>query len=290
MNERPFTVAFAVAAALGACGGRAQILGADQPSVSDVGSTAYAGARDVISVSHFDAGTDAAADETGAGGEAENGGAPEWNQGGTIDSSGGRPSAERGGSANSGGAAGSGTCASSPGSFATEVLSHAFGGGQNANQSSGFPQVLLGPPFANDPSSVVSLGNGGWVILGFGGTAIVDGPGVDFTVFENPLPTFKELATVSVSEDAEHWTEFPCSAPQDAKDFGFCAGVGIVHSSPKNGIDPFDPVLSGGDHYDLADIGVAHARFVRITDRVDLSGSAGVFDLDAVAVVHAQCQ
>ena len=153
-----------------------------------------------------------------------------------------------------------------------------------------FPALLLGPPVANNPSAVVSLGNGGWVVLGFAGNAIVDGPGADFTVFENPLPSFKELATVAVSDDAEHWVEFPCSAAQDATDFGFCAGVGVVYSSPSNGIDPLDPKVSGGDHYDLADIGVSHARFVRITDRADLTGSAGVFDLDALAILHGECR
>jgi hypothetical protein len=168
-------------------------------------------------------------------------------------------------------------------------VSHAFGGGQNFNQVAGFPKAILGPPAAGNPSSVVSLGNGGWVVLGFSGNAIVDGPGVDFTVFENPLPSFQELATIAVSDDGQHWSEFPCTAAQDASDFGFCAGVGVVYSSPSNGIDPLDPTVSGGDHYDLADIGVTHARYVRITDRVDLDGTAGVFDLDAVAIVHAQC-
>ena len=53
-------------------------------------------------------------------------------------------------------------------------------------------------------------------------------------------------------------------------------------SSPLNGVDPLDPSVSGGDHYDLADFGVSEARYVRITDRVDLVGVDGVFDLDAV--------
>ena len=97
------------------------------------------------------------------------------------------------------------------------------------------------------------------------------------------------MATVAVSDDARHWIEFPCRAPQDAKDFGYCAGVSVVLSSPSNGVDPLDPAASGGDHYDLADVGVTRARYVRITDRADLEGMAGVFDLDAVAIVHAEC-
>jgi hypothetical protein len=217
---------------------------------------------------------DAGVVEAGVGGEVGNGGAP---------------SESEGGSGNRDGESVGGACASSQGRFATEVLSHSFGGGQNFNQQARFPEAILGPPVAGDPNSVVSLGNGGWVVVRFAGNAIVDGPGADFTVFENPLPNFKELATVAVSDDAQHWTEFPCSALEGATDFGFCAGVGVVYSSPKSGIDPLDPAVSGGDHYDLADIGVSHARFVRIIDRIDLAGTAGVFDLDAVAIVHAEC-
>ena len=300
MSVRAFTVAFGVAAALSACGGREQLLGADDPSLPDAaGSMARGGASGSGPLLSAGAGSDAAGAagfEAGTGGDLANGGAAEENRGGSSNHAG---SSNYGGSnhggSNHGGVGGvggvgvAGSCANGPGAFATEVLSHAFGGGQNVNQASGFPGVLLGPPVANDPSAVVSLGNGGWVVLGFAANAIVDGPGVDFTVFENPLPSFKELATVAVSDDGELWTEFPCGAAQDASDFGFCAGVNVVLSSPKNGIDPLDPAVSGGDHYDLADIGVTHARFVRITDRADLTGNAGVFDLDAVAIVHGEC-
>jgi hypothetical protein len=34
---------------------------------------------------------------------------------------------------------------------------------------------------------------------------------------------------------------------------------------------------------------VSEARYVRITDRVDLTGISGTFDLDAVSIVHAEC-
>lgn len=183
-----------------------------------------------------------------------------------------------------------GSCATGPGArFVTSVVDWHFGTGQNFNQKTGFPSAIFGPPDANDTSSVVSLGNGGWVILAFEGNAIVDGPGVDFTVFENPLPQFKELATVAVSDDGVTWHEFPCTATNKGPDYGFCAGVGIVNASRTNGIDPLDPSVSGGDPYDLADLGITKARYVRITDRVDLDGSDGVFDLDAVAIVNAEC-
>ncbi|OJY31430.1 MAG: hypothetical protein BGO98_15320 [Myxococcales bacterium 68-20] len=180
-----------------------------------------------------------------------------------------------------------GTCEAGPGArFITGVVDHRFGSGQDHNQVGGFPAALYGPPHAGDPSSVVSLGNGGYVVVEFAGNAIVDGPGVDFTVFENPFGTFRELATVAVSEDGVTWHEFPCTAGPEATDFGYCAGVEPVLSRPDNGVDPLDPSVSGGDTYDLRDIGVARARYVRITDRPDLDT---VFDLDAVAIVNAEC-
>lgn len=173
--------------------------------------------------------------------------------------------------------------------FATSVLDHRFGPGQNVNQDL-FPDPIFGPPEANQTTSVVSLGNGGFVVVGFEGNAIIDGAGPDFTVFENPLLNFRELATVAVSEDGNTWHEFPCTADQDDSDFGSCAGVARVYSSSQNGIDPTDPAVSGGDPYDLADLGVTRARYVRITDRVDLvGGNADVFDLDAVAIINAEC-
>ena len=183
-----------------------------------------------------------------------------------------------------------GTCAGGAGArFVTGIVDHRFGTGQDHNQVGGFPGVLYGPPHAGDPTSVVSLGNGGYVVVEFAGNAIIDGPGVDFTVFENPFGNFRELATVAVSEDGITWHAFPCTAGRGALDFGYCAGVNPVLSRPGNGINPLDPNVSGGDRYDLHDIGLTRARYVRITDRPDLDGADGVFDLDAVAIVNAEC-
>jgi hypothetical protein len=65
--------------------------------------------------------------------------------------------------------------------------------------------------------------------------------------------------------------------------------VGIVYAGPE-GTDPTDPAAAGGDAFDLADIGVAHARFVRITDSGanTYDGETGGFDLDAIAVVNGE--
>jgi hypothetical protein len=63
-------------------------------------------------------------------------------------------------------------------------------------------------------SSLVSLGDGGSITLGFS-TPIANGPGADLAVFENGFLSggaglaFLELATVSVSSDGVHFFEFP---------------------------------------------------------------------------------
>jgi hypothetical protein len=182
--------------------------------------------------------------------------------------------------------------------FVTGVVDHTFGPGQNTGQTS-FPEPILGPPKGGGADTgsldVVSLGNGGSVIVELGDTEILDGPGPDFIVFENAFyvagdetQPFAELAGVAVSEDGTTWAEFPCTATRAP--YGSCAGWHPVFANPeKNSIDPLDPAVAGGDAFDLAELGLTRARLVRITDRVDLTGSAGVFDLDAVSIVNPLC-
>ena len=66
-----------------------------------------------------------------------------------------------------------------------------------------------------------------------------------------------------------------------------CAGVGLVYSNPDNGVDPTDPDVAGGDAFDLADLGLTEALYVRVRDAGlgDGGGTAAGFDLDAVAIV-----
>ncbi|APR74923.1 Cell surface protein [Minicystis rosea] len=183
-----------------------------------------------------------------------------------------------------------------PGSrFVSRVVSTCFGAGQNVGQDA-LPAVVAGPPKGGGCCSgsldVCSLGNGGSITLAFDGNAIVDGPGPDFIVFENafdvgsdPKSVYAELATVEVSADGVTWHAFPCTAT--AYPYGSCAGWHpVLANADDNDIDPLDPATAGGDAFDLADLGVSLARFVRITDRPDLPS---VFDLDAVAIVNAAC-
>jgi len=226
-----------------------------------------------------DAGPDAAVGGATSAGGSDAGGAPR----GTPDA----------------GAAGVNAPDSCASRFATSVESFTAGPGPTTGQSE-LPDIVLGPPKGGGTRAgsldVATLGNGGSITLGFGPSAIVDRPGPDFIVFENAfyvngdlMKPFAELATVEVSDDGQTFQAFPCTAT--AYPYDNCAGWHpVLANADTNSIDPTDPAVAGGDAFDLADLGLSQARFVRITDRVDLTGAAGTFDLDAVSIVHAQCR
>jgi YVTN family beta-propeller protein len=163
-----------------------------------------------------------------------------------------------------------------------------------------FPGNVLGPP---DPDPVISsanpsakpqelldLGHGGEIILAFTDNYIIDDKGVDFTVFENGFyiggdttQPLIEAAKVAVSQDGENWVEFPW----DTTTFAGFAGV----TPTKDNQNPTDPAVSGGDAFDLADVGLPWAAFVKLTDIGDLKSEgswSGSFDLDAVVAVNSQ--
>ena len=116
--------------------------------------------------------------------------------------------------------------------FADAVVTVSIGSGGGA----GTLDDVLGPPDGGGAfkgsTHTLSLGLGGSITLAFTDNAIVDGPGVDFTVFENAFllagevtgAPYAEPATVSVSEDGEHWVGFPCALDQPPYYPG-CAGV-----------------------------------------------------------------
>ena len=192
------------------------------------------------------------------------------------------------------------------------------------------PGIVLGPPgdsAAQQGSlSVATLGFGGSVTLAFDDIVIEDRPGPDFIIFENaffklPLPTtntddfrvFVEPARVEVSVDGLEWHPFAFDAAALAEASGvpdvdrdlFRRLTGLAGVTPTlagNWTLPNDPTIfdpqgtggvsgAGGDAFDLADVGLAEARFVRITDldsRNGFAGSGEGFDLDAVVVIHGR--
>jgi hypothetical protein len=188
-------------------------------------------------------------------------------------------------------------CPASEQGFATEVISHEFGEGQDFGQDD-FPESILGGPQGGGCCSgsldVTSLGDGGHVVLGFGERAIVDGPGPDFIVFENTFwaggdesAPVAELGQVAVSVDGDEWFEFSCE-PGEEPPFGDCVGWRPIFAdvTDPESVSPFDADEAGGAAYDLAALELDEARFVRITD---IAGDDVVVDLDAVAIVHGRC-
>jgi hypothetical protein len=181
--------------------------------------------------------------------------------------------------------------------FAVRVVSFEPGEGAGFGQDR-LPDVVLGPPRGKGPDAggldVLSLGQAGGIVLELGST-MTDGPGPDLLVFENAFRgpdggLFKETAIVGASADGVTFIDWPCTTDDPAKVHAGCAGIHAVLSSPGNGIDPLDPLAAGGDAFDLADVGLVSARFVRVRDsglNPSLAPSGG-FDLDAVAVVHAE--
>lgn len=223
--------------------------------------------------------------------------------------------------------------------FADAVADFSPGDGAGFGQAL-FPGNVLGAPeggptdFSPQSSEehLLSLGRAGSITLAFIDEVIVDGPGIDLLVFENVLintvdgDPFVEVATVEVSTDGITWAEFPfdmvspdppippATIPTITTDHfphGF-AGLAPTRSNSSNGVDPTDPAVAGGDGFDLADVGLALAAFVRITDgglqgtaseRTDGDGDVIVddgdfaplntgisqgFDLDAVVAVHSE--
>jgi hypothetical protein len=195
--------------------------------------------------------------------------------------------------------AAAGDVASDAGAFVTGVVSFEAGPCSGFGKSE-MPQVVDGPPIGGGSSQgstdVVSLGVGGSIVVSFAPNEIVNGVGPDFVVFENAFwvggnqsNVYAEPGEVSVSDDGFTWFTYPCTANAGNPPYGKCAGTNPVFSPPAS---PTDYPACGGDAFDLEDLGLAHAKYVRI---VDHSGetctppqmNAG-FDLDAIVILHPQ--
>jgi hypothetical protein len=199
------------------------------------------------------------------------------------------------------------------------VVSTTIGNGGGGHASD--PEVVFGPPRGagafQGSLDVISIGLNGRIVVAFTDNVVVDGPGPDFTVFENAflktglttLEPYAEPGTVSVSADGVTWATFPCAVDVGPYYPG-CAGVYPVFANADDSaspsplvpstapiaslvgvpIDDFSaPAGSGGDVFDLADVGVAAIRFVRIDGGPGIFGLKQLagFDLDAIAGLHS---
>ena len=167
--------------------------------------------------------------------------------------------------------------------FIDDVISYEPGEGAGFGQDQ-YPDIVYDAPRGAGENAgsldVLSLGEGGSIVFSFRDIDIIDGEGFDLIIFENPFVGWSEPAIASASMDGETWQEWPCNT----ETYEGCVGVAPVLSHPDNCIDARDADLAGGDPLDLADIGMASARYIRIQDAA-VTGPGG-FDLDAAAAIH----
>ena len=166
-----------------------------------------------------------------------------------------------------------------PGESASSDLKLVFGEPQGCGNLCGSTDVL-------------TLGNEGILTVGFNVTIIND-PGYDFIVFENPFfvngmseEVFAELAYVEVSSDNVSYARFPCISttenPVGNKGINInnvtnLAGVNPVLANViKNDLDPFDPNEAGGDVFDLDDL---------INDPLVLSGLVDLNNINYIRLI-----
>lgn len=173
------------------------------------------------------------------------------------------------------------------------------GKGQNAGQSTNyFPKNIFGIPSRiasndiaeMDEKEVLSLGLNGNITVGIKDYVIVDQEGIDFTIFENvfqnPLNDkfFIEPAKIYLSQDGINFVEYP----NDLNSLEGCAGTKATYGNK----DWENPQISGGNSFDLNQVGMKWIKYIKIQDTTQfllsnpqhpnydavLSG----FDLDAV--------
>ncbi len=214
--------------------------------------------------------------------------------------------------------------AQSPSIHATEVID--FDSNNMAGGGIFDPAKSLGPPtgaglFAGSVD-VHSLGAGGFLTLGFE-LQLIDGPGADFIVSENPFLTgpfesFAETFFVEVSSDGVNFARIPADyyGPSTSPGGFGVSGIGVFGNlggsipvrAGNPGVDLQDPVDAGGDAFDLADLAadplviaglldlqaVSQVRLVDVLGAVDQDSkgriiqdpSSGSADIDAVTLIH----
>lgn len=151
------------------------------------------------------------------------------------------------------------------------------------------------------PSHLVSLHasdkGGGSIVLEFTDNIIESGPGPDFTVFENvffqnndPNQRFMEPALVEVALFEGEWHRFPCRVSMGAagevhlrQPSYYARGFAGVNAT--TGDAPNDPTRSGGDSFDLADLGRPDLTWIRFI-RLIATGDAVMRDANGLWIRH----
>lgn len=186
-------------------------------------------------------------------------------------------------------------------SFPNNVLGAPAGGGDRTPQY--LPTELLSLHARANKDGGISAPYGGSIVLEFSDNIVVNGPGADFTVFENAFfaagdfsNRYIEPAVVSVSQDGLEYFEFPFDyVPHfdlQGKEttnnpysyaFGF-AGKEPVYSA--GGVpDPTNPAVSGGDAFDLSWITAKNLKWIRFV-KIKSTGDNWLTDRNGHRVQH----
>jgi hypothetical protein len=199
--------------------------------------------------------------------------------------------------------------------YATHVVSFSQGSGGGVFVTDNVLDGPLGGGLGSGSIDVLTLGDGGSVTLGFD-VVLRNGPGADLIVFENGFAfgtsVFAEVAFVEISTNGVDFARFPSSyvPPSGGSTpmgtfYGMCGGMPIVANVSTDPTSPFDPVRSGGEALDLAELAghplviggqldLQDVNFVRLVDvaagdvdsnGVPISGGTSA-DVDAVALLH----
>ena len=116
------------------------------------------------------------------------------------------------------------------------------------------------------------------IVLRWSGRTVLNGPGADFAVFENPFEhsggLFIDPAIVYLSRDGASWVPFPHEyLADDPSEYdadpalwdGFAGLTPVLLHEEDNPVDPQDPELAGGDHFDLDDLPTDDAEAAAIS-------------------------
>jgi hypothetical protein len=177
--------------------------------------------------------------------------------------------------------------------WVSAVVDYRFGTSQTFGQSSEyFPANVIGPVSvvsslnapSSSPTDIVSIGKGGYITVTFE-SPILDGPGADFIVFENPFlyaggQVFDEWLRVEASADGDTWYAFP---------YDTITGEGFAGRTPTAPApaDYRNPATSGGDAFDIALLGLDTVRYIRLWDATEYQTPDRLAaELDAVVAIH----
>lgn len=148
-----------------------------------------------------------------------------------------------------------------------------------------------------DPTDLATLPNGASLVVELDGIELVDGPGADLVVFENPfevgrgLHRWMEPGTLVLRSGQSRQpvpTVVDDTVPADvsgdpARYRAGVFGVVPVRANPDRGDHVPGHAGAGGDPFDLADVALPSADAFEL---VDIEGDGFSPDVDAVALVH----